>query len=95
MIPQEVPSTFHVYDGVTGATATENSNGNNPQEEGRQAEAALQSWKVGKAYQGGAWASTSGLGLSARSSNVELKEFVAHRGEFKFDSPSIWTNDAY
>ena len=43
----------------------------------RQVEAAVQSWRVGKVASG-SW--TSGLGLSARHSEVDLKDFLVQRG---------------
>ena len=44
----------------------------------RHAESALMSWKAGKV---GSGSLTSGLSLSTRSSDIDLKEFLAQRGK--------------
>ena len=43
----------------------------------RHAESALMSWKAGKI---GSGSLTSGLSLSTRSSDIDLKDFLAQRG---------------
>lgn len=45
----------------------------------RQADTAVLSWRVGRAAST-SW--TSGLSLSARSSDIDLKEFLVHRGMY-------------
>ena len=44
----------------------------------RQAETAFASWRIGKAP---STSLTSGLSLSTRSSDIDLKEFLVQRGE--------------
>ena len=49
--------------------------------EQRQADAAIASWRMGKA-QSGSWTGASVLSLSARASDIDLKEFLKHRGRY-------------
>ena len=51
----------------------------------RHAESALVSWRAGKV---GSGSLTSGLSLSTRSSDIDLKDFLAQRGE-AFDSQTL------
>ena len=55
--------------------------------EQRQADAAIGSWRMGKT-QSGTWAGASVLSLSAQGSDIDLKEFLKHRGTyFMYCSP--------
>ena len=49
--------------------------------EQRQADAAIASWRLGKT-QSGTWAGASVLSLSTRGSDIDLKEFLKHRGTY-------------
>lgn len=52
--------------------------------EQRQADAAIASWRLGKT-QSGTWAGASVLSLSTRGSDIDLKEFLKHRGHRKLE----------
>ena len=47
----------------------------------RHADSALMSWKAGKI---GSGSLTSGLSLSTRSSDIDLKDFLTQRGKTKY-----------
>ena len=68
VIPEEVPVILSI-DG-TGVQLNSRQ---------RQVDAAVQSWQVGKAFST-SW--TSGLNLSARASDIDLKEFLQQRGRY-------------
>ena len=67
MIPEEVRLT-HAPSGVQLGGSQ------------RLVDAALASWRSGPAAATSASLTTSGLSLSTRSSDVDLKEFLVHRG---------------
>ena len=70
MLPEEVG----VVEGVHG-------NGGGQLEPQRLAEGALASWRVGTANTVGGGSLASGLNLSTRSSDVDLKNLLLQRGE--------------
>ena len=55
----------------------------------RHADSALMSWRAGKI---GSGSLTSGLSLSARSSDIDLREFLAQRGRILFSIIVIEVN---